>query len=118
VIATSGNGDSPPSGAVSATTPGDTTPPTAPTALKATGAKRKVNLSWTGSTDTGSGVAGYRVYRSTTGATGTFGLITTTTSTSVGVDAASGTTCWYRVTAYDRAGNESAPSSVVQAAAK
>jgi titin len=118
VVATSPNGDSAPSAVAGATTAADSTAPTAPTALKATAAKRKVNLSWTGSTDTGSGVAGYRVYRSSTGSTGTFVLVTTTTSTSVGVEAATGTTYWYRVTAYDRAGNESAPSSVVAATAK
>jgi len=120
VVATSDNGNSPPSTVVSATTGAavDTTAPTVPTNLKATAGKRKVNLSWTGSTDTGSGVAGYRVYQSSSGSTGTFTLATTTTGTSVGVTAPTGVTFWYRVTAYDRAGNESAPSAVVQAAAK
>jgi fibronectin type 3 domain-containing protein len=119
VVATSGNGDSTPSAVVSATTSpaADSTPPTAPTALKASPAKRKVNLSWTGSTDAGSGVAGYRVYRSSS-ATGTYTLLATAPSTSVGVTAETGVSYWYRVTAYDVAGNESAPSAAVRAAAK
>jgi titin len=118
VVATSPNGDSAPSAVVSATTAADSTPPTAPTNLKGTAAKRKANLSWTGSVDSGSGVAGYRVYRSDSGASGTFALVTTTTSTSVGVSAPTGVALWYRVTAFDRAGNESAPSSTVQIVAK
>jgi fibronectin type 3 domain-containing protein len=119
VVATSGSGDSPPSAAVGATTAAavDSTPPTAPSALKASPAKRKVNLSWTGSTDAGSGVAGYRVYRSSS-ATGTFAVVATAPSTSVSVAAETGVTYWYRVTAYDVAGNESAPSATVRAAAK
>ena len=118
VVATSGNGDSPPSAVVAATTSAaaDTTPPTAPSGLKATAAKRKVNLAWTGSTDSG-GLAGYRVYRSGS-STGTFTLVASTPSTSVGVPADTGVSYWYRVTAYDLASNESAPSAAVRAAAK
>ena len=118
VIATSANGNSAPSVVVSETTAADTATPTAPSNLKATAAKRKINLAWTGSTDTGSGVAGYRVYRSTSGSAGPFTLLTTTTATSASVDAPTGAEYWYRVTAYDFAGNESAPSGVVSAKAK
>jgi fibronectin type 3 domain-containing protein len=120
VLATNSAGDSVPSAVVNATTlaVADTQPPTAPTKLKATVAKGKVNLSWTGSTDIGSGVAGYRVYRSSTGLEGSFTLLTTTTSTSASVQAPSGEALWYRVTAYDAAGNESAPSSTVRAVAR
>jgi large repetitive protein len=120
VLATNSAGDSTPSAVVNATTlaVADTQPPTAPTKLKATVAKGKVNLSWTGSTDIGSGVAGYRVYRSSTGLEGSFTLLTTTTSTSASVQAASGEALWYRVTAYDAAGNESAPSAAVRAVAR
>jgi fibronectin type 3 domain-containing protein len=120
VVATNSGGDSAPSTTVSVTTlaAADTQAPTAPTKLKANVAKSKINLTWTGSTDTGSGVAGYRVYRSSTGLEGSFTLLTTTTSTSASVQAPSGEALWYRVTAYDAAGNESAPSSTVRAVAR
>jgi fibronectin type 3 domain-containing protein len=120
VAAYSTGGSSAPSAVVSATTQAvaDTQPPSVPTKLKATAAKNKVNLSWTGSTDSGSGVAGYRVYRSSTGLDGSFTLLTTTTSTSASVTAASGVALWYQVTAYDLAGNESMPSPTVRAEAR
>jgi lysophospholipase L1-like esterase/fibronectin type 3 domain-containing protein len=119
VVATNGSGDSAPSAVVSATTPApDTQPPSTPTKLKATVAKSKVNLTWTGSTDSGSGVAGYRVYRSSTGLEGSFTLLITTASTSASVQAPSGVALWYRVTAYDVAGNESVPSPAVRAVAR
>ena len=120
VLATNASGASAPSAVVNGTTLGtaDSQPPTSPTKLKATVAKSKINLTWTGSTDSGSGVAGYRVYRSSTGLSGPFTLLTTTASTSVGVPAASGVPFWYRVTAYDAAGNESSPSSTVSAVAR
>src|SRR5439155_25378656 len=91
------------------TTAPDRTPPPAPTGLKASPAKRKVGLSWTGSTDTGgSGLAGYRVYRGTTSAAADFTLIASTTSMSYS-DAGlrSATTDWYYVVAYGGAGNAS-----------
>jgi titin len=120
VVAYNVGGDSAPSAVVSATTPAvaDTQPPSIPTKLKANAAKSKVNLSWAGSTDSGSGVAGYRIYRSSTGLDGSFTLLTTTTSTSAGVSAPSGVALWYRVTAYDLAGNESMPSPTVRAEAR
>jgi fibronectin type 3 domain-containing protein len=121
VVATNANGESAPSTVVTATTASsvpDTEPPTAPSKLKATVAKRKINLSWTGSADNGSGVAGYRVYRSGTESADSFVLLTTTSSTSVSIDAPSGSVFWYRVTAYDGAANESAPSAVVRAEAR
>ena len=120
VVAYNATGDSAPSAVVQATTQAvaDTQPPSIPTKLKATAAKGKVNLSWTGSTDSGSGVAGYRVYRSNTGAEGSFTVLTTTTSTSASLNAPSGVPLWYRVTAYDQAGNESMPSTAVRAEAR
>ncbi|MPZ73149.1 MAG: DUF4082 domain-containing protein [Nitriliruptorales bacterium] len=121
VVATSPNGDSAPSNIATATTaapPPDTTAPTAPTDLKAvTSGKRRVNLSWSGSTDSeSSGLAGYRVWRSSSGATGTFAALATSTNTSYTDSATiSGETYWYRVTAHDDAGNESLPSNTVSA---
>jgi lysophospholipase L1-like esterase/fibronectin type 3 domain-containing protein len=122
VVATNGAGDSPPSPSASATTQAaaDATPPTAPTGLKAAAAKGKANLSWTGSTDTGgSGLAGYRVWRSTSGASGSFTMIGTTAGTSYSDSAVTGNVdYWYRVTAVDGAGNQSQPSNVVSARPK
>jgi hypothetical protein len=95
VIATNSAGDSAPSVVVSATTvvATDTQPPTVPTKLKASVAKSKINLTWTGSTDRGSGVAGYRVYRSSTGLEGSFTLLTTTTSASASVQLRAASPC-------------------------
>jgi fibronectin type 3 domain-containing protein len=122
VVATNSAGDSPPSPSASATTQtvADTTSPTAPAGLKAASAKGKVNLSWSASTDTGgSGLAGYRVWRGTGGASGSFTVIGTTAGTSYSDTAVTGNVSyWYRVTAYDVAGNQSAPSNVVSAQPK
>ncbi len=101
---------------------GDVTAPTTPTGLKAASAKGKVNLSWTGSTDAGgSGLAGYRVWRSTSGTAGVFALIGTTaaTSTSYTDGSVTGKTdYWYRVTAFDGRGNQSQPSNTIAARPK
>ena len=80
-------------------------------------AKRKVGLSWTGSTDSGgSGLAGYRVYRSTTSASSGFVVIASPISTSyTDTGLRSGRTYWYYVVAYDGAGNTSSPSNTVGA---
>ncbi len=96
---------------ISVTTP-DTLAPTAPTITSSslTGANT-VSLAWSASTDSGgSGLAGYRVYRSCPG-----GVIATTTSLSH-VDTTAGppgATCSYSITAYDNATNESASSNVI-----
>ena len=122
IIAISNGTESAPSASASATTLGDATPPTTPTGLKAASAKGKVNLSWTGSTDAGgSGLAGYRVWRSTSGTAGVFALIGTTaaTSTSYTDGSVTGhTDYWYRVTAFDGGGNQSQPSNTVAARPK
>ncbi len=117
VVATSANGDSAPSTVATATTAdavADTTPPTAPRDLVARAAIRKVNLSWAGSIDAGgSGLAGYRIWRSTSGATGTFTTVATSTTTSYSdIFVVTGTKYWYRVKAFDNAANESASSNV------
>ena len=93
----------------------DTTPPSVPSGLTATPAgTSEIDLSWTASTDNpgGSGVAGYKIYRSDHGST----PLTTATGTSyadVGLSPA--TTYTYTVTAFDQAGNESAQSQPVSA---
>jgi serine protease AprX len=96
---------------------GDTTPPSAPSALTASSAPRRISLSWQSATDTGgSGLAGYEIYRSSTGAAGSFVMIATTTSTSFtnsGLDRRA--TYWYYVIAFDGADNRSGPSNTVSA---
>lgn len=100
----------------------DTTPPTAPTNLVAStptigNTKRKINLSWTASTDN-VGVTGYQIWRATS-ATGPFTQIATTTATSyTNGGLTSGTTYWYYVKAYDAANNVSAASNTASATAK
>jgi chitodextrinase len=122
VVATNAGGDSPPSAVATATTPAavDTIPPTAPKGLKAASPKGKVNLSWTGSTDTGgSGLAGYRIWRSTTGASGSFAVIGTTAGTLfTDSTVVAKQDYWYQVTAYDVAGNQSQLSNVALASPK
>jgi YD repeat-containing protein len=94
------------SSAISVTTP-DTIEPSTPTNLSASAASpTKINLTWSGSSDSGgSGLAGYKIYRGGV-------QIATTSSTSYGnTGLASNTTYSYRVAAYDNAGNTSAQSS-------
>jgi uncharacterized repeat protein (TIGR03806 family) len=103
------------SAAVSATTqnpppPADTTPPTVPQGLTATPASpTQMNLVWQASTDAGSGVAGYRIFRN--GGTTAIATVTTPTYSDVGLTPATQYT--YTVRAIDRASpaNESAAST-------
>jgi beta-lactamase superfamily II metal-dependent hydrolase/chitodextrinase len=96
---------------------GDTTPPTAPSSLAASGSKRKVSLTWSASTDN-VGVTGYHVWRATS-AGGPFSDVATTTSTSYSNSGlTSGTTYYFYVTAVDAAGNVSAPSNTASATAR
>ncbi len=100
--------------------PPDTTPPSTPANLTAAAGNRSIGLTWTASTDTGgSGLAGYEVWRSTSGAAGSFVKRATTASTTY-TDAGlkRGKTYWYHVVAYDGAGNRSGPSSTASATAK
>lgn len=105
----------------------DRTPPTVPTGLTAaTGTSRgSVALTWTASSDAGSGMQGYSVQyvRSTScpaassaGYPTATSLITTTSTTITGLSTAK-TYCFY-VVATDNAGNTSAPSNVASAKAK
>jgi fibronectin type 3 domain-containing protein len=90
--------------------------PNAPTGLKASGAKRKVNLSWTQSTS--SGLTGNNVYRAT-GTGGSFSLYAKLSPTTSFADTnvTSRQTYCYTVTAVNAAG-ESAPSNKACAAPK
>ncbi|MBI2933162.1 MAG: fibronectin type III domain-containing protein, partial [Planctomycetes bacterium] len=93
----------------------DTTAPTVPGSLTATAiSTSQINLSWTASTDSGgSGLAGYKIERSTNGST--FTQIATvsgagTSYSSTGLVA--GTRYYYQTRAYDLAGNNSAYTSI------
>jgi chitodextrinase len=97
------------SASASATTPAapDTTVPSAPTGLTGTAvSSTQINLSWQASADN-AGVAGYTVYVNNA-------ALTTTTATSfrhTGLTPA--TTYSYSVSAFDAAGNNSAPTAAV-----
>jgi hypothetical protein len=85
----------------------DTTPPTAPTGLKATPVSgTQVDLSWTASSDT-VGVAGYKVFRNGTQ------IATTTTTSYSDTGVAPNTPYSYFVKAYDFGNNDSDPSGTV-----
>jgi len=87
--------------------PGDTTAPSAPSALRgsATGSTR-VELSWSASTDDVA-VAGYRIFRDGSP------IATAPTPSYADTTVAPDTTSRYSVAAYDAAGNESARSAEV-----
>jgi chitodextrinase len=102
---------------ITVTTPADipdTEPPTTPTNLTAVVVgPSQINLSWWASSDD-VGVIGYKVYQSTNGTD--YALRSTPNATN---DSATGlsnsTVYWYKVTAYDAAGNESDYSNVITA---
>lgn len=89
----------------------DSTAPTVPTAVTQNGTV-SADLSWTTSTDA-NGVAGYRIYRggSEAFAVSQANLVGDVTSPTWSDPNTTPNTRYYKVTAYDAAGNESAPSS-------
>ncbi|MGN6780385.1 MAG: fibronectin type III domain-containing protein [Marmoricola sp.] len=96
----------------------DTTPPSAPTGLAAEEVfYNEIDLGWTGSTDSGTGVSGYRVYRKGPGETG-YTLLATTVGSGAGHNSYVDTTVKpsssysYQVSAVDGAGNESGKATV------
>jgi hypothetical protein len=113
VVATKGRGHSRPSGVVSATTTVD--PPSPATVTAVSVSSTEIGLSWTDV----AGEAGYRVERSSDGATGWITIGTTgqdiTSYTDAGLP--SGTTLYYRVFATN-GGGDSSPSDVVSASTK
>jgi glucose/arabinose dehydrogenase len=95
--------------------PVDTTPPSSPANLKATGAIGKVTLSWDASTDD-VGVSGYEVYRSTTpGFTPSSANRIATPAGTGYVDTIGPGTYHYRVKAADAAANLSTSSAEASA---
>jgi chitodextrinase len=109
-----GNASAPASASATtlAPTPVDTAPPSAPTDLTASVAKRKVTLAWRASTDD-IGVTAYRVYRDGR-LVGTVTVATAAFPTRF-VDTLPGKvrSARYTVVALDGAGNASLPSAVV-----
>jgi len=102
------------SSVINATTPADTTAPTAPTGLTATVASgTQINLSWTAATDN-VGVTGYRIERCSGVACSNFAQIATTTTavTYSNTGLTNGTSYSYRVRANDAASNLSSYSTV------
>ena len=93
----------------------DTTAPGVVTGLTATGVQTGINLAWTARTE--SDLAGYNVYRSAI-ATGSFTKVNTaviTGTTYADTTTVAGSTYYYRVTALDTTGNESAVSATASA---
>ncbi|HEY7875912.1 MAG TPA: fibronectin type III domain-containing protein, partial [Actinomycetota bacterium] len=108
-------GESAPASA-SAKTTSDTVAPTAPKSLKGTGGRSKITLSWMASTDSGgSGLAGYKVFKATASAGPWTQIATTTALTYEDTAVTKGKVFYYHVVAYDKAGNTSAKSNVVNA---
>ncbi|MEO7261619.1 MAG: fibronectin type III domain-containing protein [Jatrophihabitantaceae bacterium] len=108
---------------VTVTTPAstDTTPPSPPSGLASEAVSySEIDLGWTGSTDSGTGVSGYRIFRQGP-AESSFTLLATTTGTGAGrnsyVDSTvkPSSTYAYYVTAYDGANNVSSPSNTISA---
>ena len=100
----------------SAAATADTTPPTVPASLVATGGAGQVALTWGASTDAG-GIARYNVHRSTTSgftpsAANRIAQPTGTSYTDTGLAAG---TYFYKVTAEDAAGNVSGASNEASA---
>ena len=88
----------------------DTTPPTVPSGLSGVAmSDSEVRLTWTASTDSGTGVAGYRIFRD--GSTTPQATVTGTTYLDAGL--AASTTYSYTVRAFDNASptNQSAVST-------
>ena len=94
---------------------GDSTAPTVPTGLAVSALSTSaLHTSWNASTDSGgSGLAGYKLERSSDGLTGWAQVYQGTSPTFDNSGLSSATTYFYRVRSYDNAGNNSGYSSVV-----
>src|SRR5690606_41459991 len=84
--------------------PADATPPTVPQSVTATAeSATQVRVTWQASTDAGSGVAGYRVFRDDS----VTPIATVTVTNHVDVNLAPGTRYTYTVRAFDGADRQS-----------
>ena len=94
----------------------DTTPPTIPTTLSRTvscsGSTRTVTLTWTAATDLY--LVGYHVYASSDGTT--YSLLSSASGVTKTTTNSKNSVVYYKVKAYDAAGNESSATSVIQLA--
>jgi chitodextrinase len=89
----------------------DSIAPSVPTGLAGVAqSPNQINLSWNASTDSGSGVAGYRLYRGSTIAP----IVDQAGRTFSDTGLTASTQYAYRVSAYDNSGNESAQSAAIQ----
>lgn len=90
----------------------DTTPPAVPAGLAALGRDKAVNVTWKANAEPD--LAGYRLYRSATALTG-FALLATSETPAVldTQELANLQRYYYKVTAFDKAGNESAQSETL-----
>ena len=108
----------PASNTAAVTTPSttDTTPPSAPTLSQESIASNEIDLGWTVSTDTGTGVSGYKLYRQGPGES-SFTLLATqpgaTNVTYADKTVKPSSNYLYYVTAFDGAALESAQSNTV-----
>ncbi len=110
VRATNASGSSLYSNTASASTPrSDSTPPSVPQSLAARAGCGRIDLSWTASSDGGSGLQGYKVFRNNVLIEQLPATAVSTTDFAVGV----GTSWSYALSALDVAGNESAKSTAV-----
>jgi fibronectin type 3 domain-containing protein len=93
-------------------TPRDTFPPAVPVNIRPSIAPNSIELNWDRNTE--SDLAGYRVYRAASG--GEFTKLAEVSAIPSYSDrsVAHGQTYRYRVTAFDRAGNESAHSAPIE----
>src|SRR5690606_20741702 len=96
--------------------PTDTTAPTVPAISSVVAvSSSRLDVTWSASTDAGSGLAGYRLY-SATSSGGTYTLLQELSPASLSyshTELSASTSRWYRVSAFDAEGNESAQSSAV-----
>lgn len=89
----------------------DLSPPTVPTGLAGVPSFASITLTWNASTDVGSGIAGYRLFRQ--GVTNAIAVRSATDRAFTDTGLTASTTYQYQVEAYDLAGNTSAKSALV-----
>lgn len=112
VVDDAGNESAPsPSASALRPAPPDTTAPATPSGMSLSASTAGVHISWTGNTQ--SDLAGYHVYRASSQAGAYTRLTATPTAANSYFDttATAGATVWYRLTAIDASGNESAPNA-------
>lgn len=96
-------------GAATTLNTADTTPPSVPANLAATASgSSTINVAWAASSDSGSGVQDYALYRGTSPTTLTLVLPRVSTNTFADTGRAPSTRYYYAVSARDNQGNESA----------